>query len=206
MQYEACVNLEKPERVLAFEKYRNGISSSKIHIERDAHKELNQEMRKKKMTKYQSLPALSFYDIPNYGWWSRSNRSQYAHTILCINVIRFNCSWMLDEFQKISSEFSEYIWINEPETLIYSGGVTTTDTRSSSMEYDIKKGDFVSIVECANNDALKKHLGNVQDADLFQNRLSQAGVKMKIIHKMMYRTSGIGFMDRGKRNAFSTRL
>lgn len=206
MQYEACINLEKPDRVLAFEKYRNGISSSRIHVERDAHKELNREMKKKKMTKYQSLPALSFYDIPNYGWWSRPGRRQYAHTILCINVIRFHRSWMLDQFLNIASEFSEYIWGNEPETLIYSGGVTATDTRSSSGEYNIKKGDFVSIFEFANDDAMRKHLDNTRDASLFHNRLSQAGIKMEIIHKLTYRTSGIGFMDRGKSKAISTRL
>ena len=84
-------------------------------------------MRKKKMTKYQSLPALSLRIFLTMASGQDQTKPVCTYHSL-YKCVRFNCSWMLDEFQKISSEFSEYIWINEPETLIYSGGVTTTDT------------------------------------------------------------------------------
>ena len=78
--YAACVNVQEPDKVMIFERYEHGIESIKLHGERTAHATLMETMGKARMTKYQALPGVMFYDIPGYGWWSRPTQRKDAHT------------------------------------------------------------------------------------------------------------------------------
>ena len=104
---------------MVFERYDNGVSSIQKHGERTAHATLLETMGKAKMTKYTSMPGLIFYDIPNYGWWSRPTPRKDANTIVVLTVLRFEEDWMLDKYLEISDKFNAYCWENEPDTLTY---------------------------------------------------------------------------------------
>jgi len=203
--YAACINTNNPERVLVFERYDHGMASIKLHSEREAHKTLIQTMFEKNVTKYQALPGLLFYDIPGYGWWSRPGKQRKdKDTILIVTVLRFEQPWMLDKYIQITTEFNKYVWENEPDTLIYSGGIATTDVKKG--DYEIKKGDFISIFECTDQAALQKHADDPEHRDRLPTQFNRAGVKIKGVTQMYYRTTGIGFMNRTSSEAGRARM
>ena len=131
--YAAAINLENELNVLVFERYANGASSLGLHVERPAHRTLTETMGERRMTKRRVMSS-SFTDVADYGWWGRPEKSDAnaENVILSLLGLRFATDAMRDDFLELSFEHAAYCWDNEPETLIYSGGLAKNDPAAAA--------------------------------------------------------------------------
>ena len=191
--YAAAVNVEEESRVLIFERYAFGQRSLKTHSERPAHKALMDAMAERNMTK-RMVYASSFTDAPNYGWWSRSERRDAAISegaILVVFGMRFSNDAHRDKFIELTGKHADYCLGNEPDTLVYGGGLATTD----SDRADIKAGDFIFVMACTDIAAVDTHRNDPQHMAL-AGRFQEAAITSEVTFMKTYRTTGLGFLWR----------
>lgn len=192
--YAAAVNLEDERNVLVFERYAHGERSIKTHSERPAHAELTRTMGERNVTKRRVLSA-RFDDIEDYGWWSRPDAdggSGAAGAIITLLGMRFIGEATRAAFIDISARHADYCWREEPETLIYTGGLASAD---ADREIDLKTGDLVFMMVTTDMAATEKHANDPEHLGLgatFEAR----GVKMEQLFLRSYRTTGNGYLWR----------
>ena len=191
--YAAAVNVEDENGVLIFERYSRGERSLKAHSERPAHTALMDAMAERNMTK-RMVYASSFTDAPNYGWWSCPERRDAATSegvILVVLGMRFPNEATRDKFIELSSGHADYCSVNEPDTLIYSGGFANAD----SDRADIKSGDLLFVMACADMVAMDKHSNDPRHIALGL-KFQEAGITLQPTFMKRYRTTGLGFLWR----------
>lgn len=194
--YEACTNLEQPSQVMIYERYERGGRSLRAHMQRKAHRELNQAMGARRMTKRRVFSGLVFADIPGAGYWGRERREltekqRRRGTLLFILAFRFREEWMRDKWTEIMTQLAEWDRENEPGTLTYAGGIVAADL----PKMNIKKGDFVWVSEFADRRAMEEH--QVEPHHVAVGKAAQdAGVVWETVWTGAYRTTGRGFMSR----------
>ncbi len=191
--YAAAVNLDNELNVLVFERYSRGDGSLALHMERPAHKTLTETMGKRQMTKRRVM-STRFDDIPDFGWWGRSrgDKERAEGLVLVLTGFRFENSEKLQEFLDLSTEHAAYCWDNEPDTLVYSGGIARAD---ADRELDLKKGDLVFAMACSNMEAVEKHRTDANHLALGATLAEQQIVAEKTFQRT-YRTTGLGFLWR----------
>ena len=93
--------------------------------------------------------------------------------------------------------YKQWCLENEPDTLMYAAGVATADVTKG--DYDIKKGDYVGLIEAASGNgwkALSAHNQTPQHEEL----VAAMGAELKLTSptQLVFRTGGAlpGFMDR----------
>ena len=191
--YAAAVNVEEPSHVLVFERYDKGRSSVKAHVERPAHKALTDDMGARNMTRRRVLSA-SFYDVPEFGWWSRP--AQTAGTaegaVIVVLGFRFPNDALRDAYLELSGEHASYCWAQEPDTLIYSCGIAAAD---ADRELDLLQGDMVFVMACTDMQAVDKHANDPRHLALGP-KFEALGLQLEPTFMRTYATSGKGYLWR----------
>ena len=191
--YGATVNVENELNVLIFERYANGDESLAAHMDRPAHDDLMKALGERNMTKRRVMSTV-FNDIPGYGWWGRgpAGASQQAGHLLVIIGMRFGDDAQRDRFIEISGEHAKYCYENEPDTLIYSGGIATGD---ADREIDLKEGELVFVMACTSQEAAQKHAEDPNHLAV-GGKLEEAGVNMEVTFMRTYRSTEFGYLWR----------
>ena len=192
--YAAAVNLEDERNVLVFERYTHGASSIKTHQERPAHAELQRTMGERQVTKRRVMSAL-FDDIPDYGWWSRPDAdggNGAAGGIVTILGMHFADEAMRTAFIELSGGHADYCWREEPETLIYTGGLANAD---ADREFDLKAGDLVFVMVTTDMAATEKHANDPNHLALGA-KFAERGIEMEPVFHRSYRATGNGYFWR----------
>ena len=96
------------------------------------------------------------------------------------------------EFLHLSSQHAAYCWNNEPDTLIYSGGLANAD---ADRELDIKQGDLIFVMGCTDMAAVEKHRDDPNHLALGAKIAGQQ-ISMENTFSLSYRTTGQGFLWR----------
>ncbi len=191
--YAAATNLENDLNVLVFERYANGGSSLALHAERPAHATLIETMGERRMTKRRVMSS-AFTDVAGFGWWGRpeSHDANAANVILVIIGLRFAETAMGEAFIELSSQHAAYCFENEPDTLIYSGGLAKAD---ADRELDIKQGDLIFVMGCTDMAAVEKHRDDPQHIAL-GGEIAKRQITMQNTFSRSYQTTGNGFLWR----------
>jgi len=191
--YAAAVNVEDASNVLVFERYDKGRSSVATHVERPAHKALTDNMGARNMTRRRVMSA-SYYDVPEYGWWSRpaQTASSIEGAIIVVLGFRFASDALLDAYLELSGEHADYCWEHEPDTLIYSGGIAAAD---ADRELDLRKGDMVFVMACTDMQAVDKHANDPRHLALGP-KFEALGLQIEPTFMRTYRTTGKGYLWR----------
>ena len=192
--YAAAVNLEDERNVLVFERYTRGARSIKKHQERPAHAELRRTMGERRVTKRMVMSAL-FEDIPDYGWWARAEADGgegAAGAIVTLLGMHFPDEAMRAAFIELSGGHADYCWREEPETLIYTGGLATAD---AAREFDLKTGDLVFVMVTTDMAATEKHANDPNHLALGA-KFAERGVQLEQVFLRSYRATGNGYFWR----------
>ena len=190
--YTSALNTESKDSVLVFERYAHGDESLKKHSEREAHKHLYSRMGEYNMTKKRVMSA-RFDDVNNYAWWSRKdhvNLMNEPDVILTVLGMRFETAEQRDQFIDLSQVHAQYCWDEEPDTLIYSGGIAASD---ADREIDLRKGDLVFVMACTDLAAFEKHRDHPNHLALGE-KFAQAGINIESSFMRTYRTTGHGYL------------
>ena len=190
--YAAAVNVESNDNVLVFERYSRGDESLKAHLDRAAHKELQARMGEQQMTKRRVM-STRFVDVDDYGWWSRPGKTSsmtQPGVILTFLGMRFPSLDQRNEFIRLSQIHAEYCWIEEPDTLIYSGGIATAD---ADRELDIKAGDLIFLMGTTDMAAMEKHRDDPKHLALGP-KFSELGINVEGTFLRTYETTGDGYL------------
>ena len=137
--------------------------------------------------------STKFDDVKNYGWWSRKdhvNLMNERDVILTVLGMRFETAEQRDQFIDLSQVHAQYCWDEEPDTLIYSGGIATSD---ADREIDLRKGDLVFVMACTDLAAFEKHRDDPNHLALGE-KFSQAGINIESSFMRTYRTTGHGYL------------
>ncbi len=191
--YAASVNVENELNVLVYERYQNGSSSLKAHSERPAHAALMETMGAANMTKRRVM-STRFVDLPDYGWWGRPGSGSASTDTGCMLIVvglRLETD-ALEAFIRLSAEHADYCRDNEPDTLIYSGGIAAAD---ADREIDVKKGDLIFVMGTTDEAARQRHAEDPKHLVLGP-RMSAKGVEPVVTFRRTYRTTGNGFLWR----------
>lgn len=191
LAYAAAINNEDEHNVLVFERYENGASSVELHKQRKAHEELNETMAARQMTRRRVM-STRFVDVPDYGWWSRPGPAQSAGSILVILGMRFATDEMRSAFIELSGTHADYCWREEPDTLVYSGGIATAD---ADRELDIKAGDLIFVMGCTDMAAVTKHRDDPNHLALGP-KFAERGITLQSTFHRSYKTTGHGYLWR----------
>lgn len=193
--YGTAVNVDDASNVLVFERYAHGDESLRKHTEREAHHALKATMGSRKMTKRRVM-STRFVDVPDYGWWGRPNApdglASGAGIALILLGMRFPNVSTRERFVRMTQAHAEYCWEAEPQTLIYSGGVATSD---ADREVDIKANDLVFVMACADDAAAVKHAEDPNHLALGA-KFADEGIQMERTFMRTYRSTGHGFLWR----------
>ena len=192
--YAAAVNVEDPNNILIFERYSRGDESLETHMERPAHKALMQAMADRNMTK-RMLWNTRFPDIDGYGWWSRQEKAaeRTGNDITLILLgLRFDDDLKRDRFVEISAGHADYCAREEPDTLIYSGGIATSDM---SRDVEVAVGDLIFVMACTDMAAAEKHAQDPNHLALGE-QLQAAGIEPTPTFMRTYQTVGNGYLWR----------
>ncbi len=191
--YASAMNLENALNVLVFERYAKGNSSLGLHTDRPAHNTLIEVMGERRMTKRRVM-STRFTDVPDFGWWGRPERhdGNSEGMVLVILGLRFADAGMGEAFINLSSEHAAYCWENEPDTLIYSGGLAMSD---ADRELDIKKGDLIFVMGCTDMTAVEEHRDDPNHLALGA-KMVEKQLQMENTFRRMYKTTGHGFLWR----------
>ena len=108
------------------------------------------------------MPPVHFRDVQGFGFWNRPGMHANADAVFCWSVSRFQETWMRDRWLEITKPFAQWCFDNEPDTIMYSGGIALSD----NSHYNIRKGDliFVNLYTCA--EAKQAHDRSQQHKDL----------------------------------------
>ncbi|TDJ38213.1 MAG: hypothetical protein E2O61_04805 [Gammaproteobacteria bacterium] len=191
--YASAINLENALNVLVFERYAKGNSSLRLHTDRPAHHTLIEVMGERRMTKRRVMSS-RFSDVADFGWWGRPecHDGNGEGIVLVILGLRFADAGMGEAFIKLSSEHAAYCWKNEPDTLIYSGGLARSD---ADRELDIKEGDLIFVMGCTDMAAVEKHRDDPNHLALGA-KMVEKQLQMENTFRRMYKTTGHGFLWR----------
>jgi len=192
--YAAAVNLEDERNVLIFERYTHGDGSLRKHQQREAHAELTRTMGERNVTKRRVL-STRFEDIPDYGWWSRPDadgQAGAAGAIVTVLGMHFADDATRAAFIELSGGHAEYCWREEPETLIYTGGLATAD---ADREIDLKTGDLVFVMVTTDMAATEKHANDPNHLALGA-KFAERGIAMDQVFLRSYRATGNGYLWR----------
>jgi hypothetical protein len=85
---------------------------------------------------------------------------------------------------------AEYCWIEEPDTLIYSGGIATAD---ADRELDIKAGDLIFLMGTTDMAAMEKHRDDPKHLALGP-KFSELGINVEGTFLRTYETTGDGYL------------
>ena len=190
--YAAALNSEARDHVLVFERYSQGDISLKEHLNRSAHEELHKRMGAESMTKRRVM-STHFVDVEEYGWWSRPEQQDVMRrpgVIITVLGMRFPSEQQREKFIQLSQAHAEYCWTEEPDTLIYSGGLALSD---ADRELDIKKGDLVFVMASTDMEAMVKHRDDPKHLAIGE-RLSAEGINVEGTFLRSYETTGDGYL------------
>ena len=192
--YAAAVSLEDESCVFVIERYARGSASLKFHMDRPSHTELNETMGARRMTKRRVMSVGSF-DVPDFGWWHRGDGTRIqSDAIIVVLGLRFPDDAQRSDFIRMSQGHADYCWDEEPDTLIYSGGIAARDTDRGP---EVKQGDLIFVMACTDMAAVEKHSQDPQHLALGP-QLVEAGIEVTPIFRKMYRTTGHGFLAKGE--------
>ena len=190
--YAAAINVDAPNQVLVFERYDHGLQSLEKHVTRPAHATLIDTMGARNMTRRRVM-STRFVDIPDFGWWARSERSgQMAGAIIVILGFRFASTTERQAYQEVMAEFIAYCRANEPDTLIYSGGLAVSD---ADRELELGAGDMVFVTACVDGKALQQHADDPEHLALSE-KMNAVGIDLVPTFMRTYRTTGDGYLWR----------
>ena len=191
--YEALTSEAQERQVLVFERYARGQTSIDEHQQRPAHAQLQETMGARNMTRRRVMSSL-FADVDGYGWWARPERNE----TLCVGAVRitFLVTRFPDEETKaryiqLTGDHARYCWDNEPDTLIYGGGLAVRD---SDRGPGIREGDLLFVAAFADEAAAIKHRDDPVHVAL-QPKLAE--LNRERILAQSYLTSGKGFLWAG---------
>ena len=190
--YAAALNSETRDQVLVFERYSQGDISLKEHLNRSAHQELHERMGAGNMTKRRVM-STHFVDVEEYGWWSRPEQQDVMRrpgVIITVLGMRFPSEQQREKFIQLSQAHAEYCWTEEPDTLIYSGGLALSD---ADRELDIKKGDLVFVMASTDMEAMVKHRDDPKHVAIGEG-LSAEGINVEGTFLRSYETTGDGYL------------
>ena len=188
--YAAAVSLDDESSVLIYERYAQGTASLNFHVERPSHAELTETMGARRMTKRRVM-SLSCVDVPNFGWWGRDDNTRIqSGAIFSISALRFGDDEQRSDAIRMSQEHAEYCWREEPDTLIYGGGIAVRDADRGP---EIKQGDFIFIMACTDLAAVEKHSQDPRHLALGPV-FAKTGIKTTFRFNKKYRTTGHGFL------------
>lgn len=191
--YAAAVSPEDESRVLIFERFAHGSASLKFHVERPSHAALTETMGVRRMTK-RRIMSVGFFDVPDFGWWGRGgNTLIQSGAIIVLLGLRFPDDAQRDDFICMSQGHADYCWVEEPDTLIYSGGIVARDADRGP---DIKQGDLIFVMASTDMAAVEKHSQEPRHLALGQ-QLVEAGIEMAPTFHKCIRTTGNGFLAKG---------
>ena len=188
--YETAIHQNEDRQVMLFERYTEGQTSLDAHMARPSHQALMDVMGKARMIKRRIMSNL-FQDIPDYGWWSRPERTpvlREAGLSMTLIVTRFDAAATRHRYIELTGDHARYCWHHEPDTLVYSGGLALRD---SDREPQIKTGDLLFIAVFANDSAAAKHRDDPQHIAL-QPKLAELDRERILVQR--YNTSGKGFL------------
>jgi quinol monooxygenase YgiN len=191
--YEAAQSEEHEQQVLIFERYARGQSSIDVHQQRAAHSQLQEIMGARNMTKRRVMSSL-FSDIDDYGWWSRPERNdalRMGGLRLTVIVTRFPDEATKARYIKLTGDHAKYCWDNEPDTLIYAGGLAIRDAERGPA---IRQGDLLFVAAFADEAAAIKHRDDAAHVAL-QPKLAELNRERILLQS--YRTSGKGYLWTG---------
>ena len=188
--YAAAVSLDDESSVLIYERYAKGAASLKSHMERPSHKVLTETMGQHRMTKRRVM-GMRCIDLPAFGWWGRGVDARIqSGVIFSISVLRFGDEAQRSKAIAMSQDHADYCWNEEPDTLVYSGGIASSDADRGP---EIKQGDFVFIMACTDLAAVEKHSQDPQHLAL-GSAFADAGIETTFRFNKRYRTTGHGFL------------
>ena len=187
--YEAAVSQENPNQVLIFERYTTGLSGIKVHTERPAHATLTQVMGERNMTRRRVM-ANQYRDIPDYGWWDRSDGKPMRDEDVIITIIgtRFEDDAARDRYIEVTGEHARYCYEAEPDTLVYNGAIALQDAERGP---NVRAGDLVFVAAFRNEQAVIKHRDDPRHLAL-QPVLEQ--INRERMFALTYRSTGAGFL------------
>lgn len=170
---ESAVPVEDPSHVMVYEKRANSVDlepSSRFATNIVMNTELT--------------------DVANFGWWARDLEIPQRHQLsLSLTGLRFPDEHHKTGFLEYSQEHAAYCWEAEPGTLVYSAGIVNKCIAGS---FDIRPGDLVFVMGCADDSAVEKHLNDPKHIDLGY-RLYDAGIKLTPTFSRTYTTNGTGY-------------
>jgi len=191
--YEAAVSLEDPSKVIVYERYSKGDSSLAIHMQRPSHAEIATALKDNNVSMNRTFIA-KFVDIPDYGWWSRPEQTQtFADegAFLVFLGMNFETDAMRKKFIELSSGHADYCLGAEPDTLVYSGGVSVADPA-----YGIEaEADLLFVMGCKDMAAMQKHSNDPRHLALASS-MKNVGCTPEITFMKTYRTTGKGYLWR----------
>ena len=190
--YAAALNSEARDHVLVFERYSQGDISLKEHLNRSAHQKLHERMDAENMTKRRVM-STHFVDVEGYGWWARPEQQDVMMrpgVIITVLGMRFPSEQQREKFIQLSQAHAEYCWTEEPDTLIYSGGLALSD---ADRELDIKTGDLVFVMASTDMEAMVKHRDDPKHLAIGE-RLSAEGINVEGTFLRSYETTGDGYL------------
>lgn len=191
--YEAAVSLEDPTKVIVFEHYSKGDSSLAIHMQRPSHAEIAAALQANKVSMNRTFIA-KFVDVPNYGWWSRPERTAtFADegAILVFLGMNFENDAARDRFIEISGGHADYCLGAEPDTLVYSGGLSVADPAYGISQ----QADLIFVMACTDMAAMEKHRDDPNHLAL-AGPMAEAGCTPEIAFMKSYQTTGKGYLWR----------
>jgi hypothetical protein len=151
-------------------------------------------MGERNMTKRRVMSA-RYYDVPGLGWWARNEAGNASPegAVIVILGMRFENDEQRSGFIELSNGHAGYCWENEPDTLIYSGGIAAAD---ADRELDLETGDLVFVMACSDMAAVEKHANDPAHLALEPKMMERLGTVVEPRFLRTYRTTGHGFLFR----------
>ena len=189
--YEAMVSVEDPTRVLAYERYTTGDAGLAFHMQRPSHAEIARALGDSGVNMKRTFIS-KFVDLPGYGWWSRPERqSVFANEGALVIFLGMNFAGDAerDAFIEISGGHADYCREAEPETLVYSGGLSVAD---QAYGVDVE-ADLVFVMACTDLAAMEQHRDDPRHLALGEP-MAKAGCMPDIAFTKTYRTTAKGYL------------
>ncbi len=194
--YAAAVSLEDESSFLFYEHYVNGTASLKLHMDRPSHTTLTETMGARRMTRRRVM-STGFFDLPGFGWRGRGdNPLIQSDAVIVLSGLRFDDEAEREEYLRKATDFADYCFSEEPDTLIYTCGIAARDADRGP---DIKQGDALFFMVCTDMTAVEKHQQDPKHLALSQHFThieNEAGRKLTTTFQKMYRTTGHGFLTK----------
>lgn len=186
--YATAINLDDPNNVLVFERYDNGQKSIELHMQRQAHADLINEMGERNMTKRQVMSAV-FSDLPEFGFWSRPTTSPTESSRFTLLGLRFSKPAMQKRWIEMVGEHAAYCQTHEEPTLMYSAGIAGRD---APKEIGVQADDLIVAMLSADEAGVSVHQNDARHLKL-QDAFASVGMERDLIFVRRYQASGDGY-------------